>query len=111
MATKGVVAPRLPAAPVEYDRVYMDALNSILRQYFNALDNPGPILAATQKRPATATTPVQVISALSCASPDATGAPAISLPTQADFANLRSGDVYYDTSGGAAASYPLRIKA
>jgi hypothetical protein len=111
MANKGVVAPRLPAAPVEYDRVYMDALTGILRQYFNGLDNPGPILASTQKRPAVGSTPAVVISAISCAEPDTAGAPVISLPTQADFANLRSGDIYYDTSGGAATSYPLRIKA
>jgi hypothetical protein len=111
MANKGVIAPRLPAAPVEYDRNYMDAFTSILRQYFNALDNPGPILASTQRRPATATTPIQVISALSCTEPDNSGVLIISLPTQADFANLRSGDIYYDTSGGAATSYPLRIKA
>ena len=31
--------PRLPAAPVEYDRIYIDSLTSILRQYFNQLDN------------------------------------------------------------------------
>ena len=31
--------PRLPAAPVEYDRTYVDALTSILRQYFNQVDN------------------------------------------------------------------------
>jgi hypothetical protein len=31
--------PRLPAAPVEYDRTYIDALTGILRQYFNQLDN------------------------------------------------------------------------
>lgn len=31
--------PRLPAAPVEYDRVYVDALTGILRQYFNEIDN------------------------------------------------------------------------
>jgi len=31
--------PRLPAAPVEYDRTYIDSLTSILRQYFNQLDN------------------------------------------------------------------------
>ena len=111
MATKGVVAPRLPIAPVEYDQRFMDSTLSILRQYFNALDNPGPVLAATQRQPATATTPVQVIAALSCAAPNAAGSPTISLPTQADFANLRSGDIYYDTSGGAASSYPLRIKA
>ena len=111
MATKGVVAPRLPSAPVEYDQRFMDSLLGILRQYFNALDNPGPVLAATQRQPATATTPVQVISALSCAAPDVNGSPAISLPDQTDFANLRKGDIYYDTSGGAASSYPLRIKA
>ena len=40
MAAKGVAAPRLPAAPVEYDARFMDALTNILRQYFNALDNP-----------------------------------------------------------------------
>jgi hypothetical protein len=32
-------APRLPAAPVEYDRTYIDTLTSILRQYFNEIDN------------------------------------------------------------------------
>ena len=107
MANKGVVAPRLPLAPVEYDQRFMDVLLGILRQYFNALDNPGPILVSTEKT----TNPTEVISALSCAKPSSTGAPTISLPTQADFANLRSGDIYYDTSGGAASSYPLRIKA
>lgn len=111
MAAKGVVAPRLPAAPVEYDRVFMDSVLSILRQYFNALDNPGPLLAATQRRPAVGSAPAVVVSALSCAEPNAAGSPIISLPTQADFANLRSGDIYYDTSGGTATSYPLKIKA
>ena len=111
MATKGVIAPRLPAAPVEYDRGYMDSFIGILRQYFNSLDNPGPVLVSTQRTTASATSPATVISAISCAKPSATGAPSISLPTQADFANLRSGDVYYDTSGGVSTSYPLRIKA
>jgi hypothetical protein len=111
MATKGVVAPRLPAAPVEYDRGYIDSLTSILRQYFNGIDNPGPILASTQRKPAVGSTPAVVISAISCTEPDNSGASVISLPTQADFALLRSGDIYYDTSGGVATSYPLRIKA
>lgn len=31
--------PRLPAAPVEYDQRYVDSTNSILRQYFNQVDN------------------------------------------------------------------------
>ena len=96
MASKGVVAPRLPLAPVEYDQRYMDALLGILRQYFNALDNPGPILVSTEET----TNPVAVVSALSCAKPDINGSPTVSLPTQADLANLRLGDVYYDTTAG-----------
>jgi hypothetical protein len=32
-------APALPFAPSDYDRVYQDTLNNILRQYFNTLDN------------------------------------------------------------------------
>ena len=31
--------PRLPAAPVEYDQRFIDATLSILRQYFNTIDN------------------------------------------------------------------------
>jgi hypothetical protein len=113
MAAKGVIAPRLPAAPVEYDRLYIDTMLGILRQYFDQLDNAGPILVSTQRKPAQGSIPAEVISALSCAQPNPTS-PAvyvISLPTQADFALLRSGDIYYDTSGGSATSYPLRIKA
>jgi hypothetical protein len=86
----------------------MDDLTNVLRLYFTQLDNASPMLAASQNVGAT-----NVISGLTFAQPDPSN-PAesiISLPTQADFANLRSGDVYYDTSGGAATSYPLRIKA
>jgi len=100
MATKGVIAPRLPTAPVEYDRDFMDSLLSILRQYFNGLDNPGPIVASTQKQPATSTTPALIVSALSCSQPNSSGVTVVSLPTQADLALLRSGDVYYDTTAG-----------
>jgi len=108
MASKTFVAPRLPAAPVEYNQQFMDQLTSILRLYFTQLDNASPMLAASQNVGAT-----NVISALTFAQPDLAnpGNTIISLPTQADFANLRSGDVYYDTSGGSASSYPLRIKA
>ena len=33
------VAPRLPAATLQYERQYQDQLNNILRLYFNQLDN------------------------------------------------------------------------
>jgi hypothetical protein len=108
MASKTFVAPRLPAAPVEYSQQFMDQLTSILRLYFTQLDNASPMLAASQNVGAT-----NVISAMSFAEPNplVRGTFKISLPTQADLANLRSGDVYHDTSGGVATSYPLRIKA
>jgi hypothetical protein len=34
-----IAAPRLPNAPTEYEQRYIDGLNSILRLYFNQLDN------------------------------------------------------------------------
>jgi hypothetical protein len=107
MSTKGVIAPRLPVAPVEYDQRYMDALLSILRQYFNALDNPGPIEVATQRVSTT-----KLYAAISASQPGTTpGTSVISMPSDLDFAYLKSGDIYYDRSGGTATSYPLRIKA
>ena len=108
MASKTFIAPRMPAAPVEYNQQFMDQLTSILRLYFNQLDNPAPILASSQNVGA-----ASVVSGLTFAQPDPDnpGQLKISLPTQADLANLRSGDVYHDTSGGVATSYPLRIKA
>jgi len=109
MASKTFVAPRLPAAPLEYSPQFIDQLTSILRLYFTQLDNPSPMLAASQN---VGSLTAPVISALTFAEPDPAvrGAFKLSLPTQADFANLRSGDVYCDTSSGGT-SYPLRIKA
>jgi hypothetical protein len=65
----------------------LDQLNNVLRLFFNQLTNPGPVGATSLNFDIAR------------------------LPTQADLADLRSGDVYYDTSGGSASSYPLRIKA
>jgi hypothetical protein len=99
MALKNVVQPRLPAAPDEYDRQYMEQLIGILRLYFNQLDNASPAVFASQN---VGSTTVPVISALTCAQPDPTvpGASKVSLPTQTDLAYLRKGDIYYDTTAG-----------
>ena len=35
----GIVAPRLPDAPKDYDKRYIDQLNNILRLYFNQINN------------------------------------------------------------------------
>ena len=97
MGLKTATQPRLPAAPNEYDRQYMEQLINVLRLYFNQLDNASPAIFASQGVGTTA-----VVTALTCAQPDLTtpGATQVSLPTQADLANLRAGDIYYDTTAG-----------
>lgn len=107
MANKNVTPPLLPIAPVEYSQQFMDQLNNALRLYFSQINNAGPMIASSQGVGTTG-----VIAGLTLAAPDPTDRTLtkISIPTQADFANLRSGDVYCDTSGGGT-SYPLRIKA
>jgi hypothetical protein len=96
MSQKNVRAPLLPVAPVEYNAQFMNQVLSVLRLYFNQLDNAGPLTAATQR------TNGQLIAALSFIQPD----PAtpntfvLSLPSQADLSNLRVGDVYYDSTAG-----------
>lgn len=108
MGLKNVSQPRLPSAPMQYDPQYIEQFINVLRLYFTQLNNASPAIFASQN-----VGTANVVSGMTFAQPDLAtpGASKISLPTDADFANLRSGDVYYDTSGGVAASYPLRIKA
>jgi hypothetical protein len=87
MAELNAIPPSLPLAPVEYESRYFSQLNNVLRLYFNQLNNPGDMGGASLNLNIE------------------------TLPTSADFATLRSGDVYRDISGGTATSYPLRIKA
>lgn len=103
MGLKTATQPRLPAAPDQYDRQYMEQLISILRLYFSQLDNASPAIFASQNVGTT-----DVVTAMSFAQPNPTtpGASQVSLPTQADLANLRAGDIYYDTT----ASNVLKIK-
>ena len=98
MAQKNVIAPRLPSATNQYDPVMMNQMLNILRLYFSQLDNAGPIAATSQFNG------TDVVAGLSFPSTENTAVP--SLPTQADIANLRIGDVYYDTS----ASNVLKVK-
>ena len=103
MGLKTATQPRLPAAPNEYDRQYMEQLINVLRLYFSQLDNASPAVFSSQGVGTTS-----VVTALTCAQPDLTtpGATQVSLPTQADLANLRKGDIYYDTT----AANVLKIK-
>ena len=87
MAELNAIPPSLPLAPTEYERRYQDQLNNILRLYFNQLNNPGDMGGATLNLNLD------------------------TLPTDADFANLRLGDVYRDTQDGVQdGSQMLRIK-
>jgi len=95
MSNPLVRAPRLPNPTPVYDQQYMEALLSSIRLYFNQLDNPGAVLAATQN------INNAIVTALSFSQPGVTaGTLRISLPTQVDQAagRLKTGDVYYDTT-------------
>jgi len=81
MSQTNVSPPNLPLAPVEYDQQYMDKLNNVLRLFFNQISAPGPLAGASINLNIN------------------------TLPTQADLANLRVGDVYRDTATNA-----LKIK-
>jgi hypothetical protein len=66
--------PNLPLGPEEYDRRYQDQLNNILRLFFNEINAVQQLnLAGLNLDLGT-------------------------LPTNADVANLRVGDVYRDTA-------------
>lgn len=103
MGLKGNTPPRLPVAPAEYDAQYMEQYTNVLRLYFNFLNSAAPAIFASQNVGTT-----DVVTAMSFAQPNPTtsGASQVSLPTQADLANLRAGDIYYDTT----ASNVLKIK-
>jgi hypothetical protein len=87
MAQLNVTQPSLPLSPKEYSQQYQEQYSRVLRLFFAQLTNPGPVGATSLNFDISR------------------------LPTSADFAALRSGDVYQDISGGVATSYPLRIKA
>ena len=98
MAQKNVIAPYLPAASEKYDHRTMNEIFRVISLYFNQLDNAGPISISTQRNG------TAVVAALSAPPTGTSTVP--SLPTQADLANLRVGDIYYDTS----ASNVLKVK-
>ena len=81
MSQTNVTPPSLPLAPEQYDRQYMDKLNNVLRLFFNQISSPGPLAGSSINLNVN------------------------TLPTNADLATLRSGDVYRDT-----ATNTLKIK-
>jgi len=87
MSNPLIRAPRLANPTLEYNQQYMEALISSIRLYFNQLDNPGDMAGS------------------------ALNLNLDTLPTDADLATLRLGDVYRDTQDGVQInSQMLRIK-
>ena len=74
--------PRLPVAPLEYTPVYMSQMLNILNLFFQQINAVQPISIAQLN--------INVDT----------------LPTDADYVNLRSGDVYRDVGAGNA----LKVK-
>ena len=77
-----IAPPSLPLAPMQYDRQYQDQFNNVLRLYFNRISSPQDYAMRTFN--------VDVLR----------------MPTEADVADLRVGDVYIDTTADNA----LKVK-
>jgi hypothetical protein len=71
-----VVPPRLPSAPQQYNEPYMSGLINVLYLFFQQINAVQPINITSLN--------INVER----------------MPTQADLANLRVGDVYRDTTAG-----------
>jgi len=96
MSTGTTKSPNLPIAPAEYSQEYQDQLNNVFRLYFASLDNPGPSAMSTQRNVVNGN--VKLVPALNFSEANATGVRVVSLPTQADLANISVGSVYVDTA-------------
>lgn len=94
-----IAPPNLPYAPIEYDRQYQEALNNVLRLYFNRLNNILTNLMAT-----TSTLPVTLPSTYF----DAFGRQRVSQPyTLFDSQNRYAADNQFDvaTTGTGTTSF------
>ena len=81
-----VVAPRLPASPVEYDQRFMDEFIRILRIYFNQLDNVNGSLIGGTSGGAYLKFPYGAFSSYTSQSTTANTATLVTM-TNTDFAN------------------------
>ena len=81
-------SPNIPQAPKEYDQTYMNAFSNVIRLFFNTINTVQQLNLASLNLDLK------------------------TLPTDADYVNLRYGDVYRDTQGGTLQSGTniLRIK-
>lgn len=71
-----VTPPRLPSAPKQYSEIYMSSVLNVLYLFFQQINGVQPVNVARLNIDLK------------------------TMPTQADLATLRVGDVYRDTSAG-----------
>jgi hypothetical protein len=81
-------APNIPQAPREYDVAYMNSFSNVIRLFFNTINTVQQLNLASLNLDLR------------------------TLPTDADYDNLRLGDVYRDTQGGTlqTGTNILRVK-
>ena len=81
-------SPNIPQAPAEYDVAYMNAFSNVIRLFFNTINTVQQLNLASLNLDLR------------------------TLPTDADYQNLRLGAVYRDTQGGTlqTGTNILRIK-
>jgi hypothetical protein len=81
-------SPNIPQAPAQYDVAYMNSLSNVIRLFFNSINTVQQLNLASLNLDLR------------------------TLPTDADYDNLRLGDVYRDTQGGTlkTGTNVLRIK-
>ena len=81
-------SPNIPQAPSQYEQTYMNSLSNVIRLFFNNINTVQQLNLASLNLDLR------------------------TLPTDADFQNLRYGDVYRDTQGGTlqTGTNVLRIK-
>jgi hypothetical protein len=81
-------SPNIPQAPKEYDVAYMNSFSNVIRLFFNTINTVQQLNLASLNLDLK------------------------TLPTDADYDNLRLGDVYRDTQGGTlqTGTNVLRIK-
>lgn len=81
-------SPNIPQAPAQYDVAYMNSLSNVIRLFFNNINTVQQLNLASLNLDLR------------------------TLPTDADYDNLRLGDVYRDTQGGTlqTGTNVLRIK-
>lgn len=81
-------SPNIPQAPAQYDVAYMNSLSNVIRLFFNTINTVQQLNLASLNLDLR------------------------TLPTDADYNNLRLGDVYRDTQGGTlqTGTNVLRIK-